>query len=154
MRIHGIIEVQRYMSQWDMVVLIDYISPLSIDLCRHISYNDMNFDYGETVFANRGIPDDVCTKGAHMYFGNKENFHYESHFTYEELCNQEVDLKVDFEANRVTAKCPLLHIRSAYEKCDIEESQQEDLDALFKISSTLAKTYGADKVRWVVWYSD
>jgi hypothetical protein len=59
MRIHGIIEVQRYMSQWDMVVLIDDIFPRSINLCRHISYNDMNFDYGETVFANRGIPDDV-----------------------------------------------------------------------------------------------
>ena len=62
MRIHGVIEVQRYMSQWDMVVLIDDIFPRSIDLCRHISYNDMNFDYlnqGESPAVHGGRESDT-----------------------------------------------------------------------------------------------
>jgi len=150
MRPQGIIEVNRYNDRWEMVALLNKILPRSISLMRYFSYSDM--DYHESVFADRGVPDNVCYQGARMYDEIHENAKYETHFTHEELCNKEISLRVNIDSNRILSRCPLLHIREAYETHSIGDAERDDMDLLFQISSDMAKTYGPENVRWVMWF--
>lgn len=133
--IHGMIEFKAH-TMWNGCVNINTLNLRNYNIYSHLfNAKDRNEDNIKAMADNRGLPFDVSEETEYIYYNEKEQngyiFHSESYIMYKEFIG------------RLSIICS-----------GVLTEKHKDWSIVHNMMKILAKTYGEENIRLVVWFDN